>query len=62
MADYAKMYRRLFNALTDASRLQEQSLMIMRKAQQDTEEIYTNSSDNNIRLLDAANRDDTEKE
>ncbi len=62
MANYAVMYRRLFNAQTDAIRLQEQSLMILRKAQQDTEEMYVESPDADIRLLDTGNRDDTDKE
>ncbi len=60
MANYAAMYRRLFNAQTDAIRLQEQSLMILRKAQQDTEEMYVESPDADIRLLDTSNRDDAD--
>lgn len=60
MANYARMYRRLFNAQTDAIRLQEQSLMILRKAQQDTEEMYVESPDADIRLLDTSNRDDAD--
>ena len=40
MPDYAKMYRLLFNSQTDAIALQEQVMVILKKAKQATEEIY----------------------
>lgn len=44
MANYQAMYRRLFNAQTDA-------ITILQKAQQDTEEMYMTAPDSNIRML-----------
>lgn len=44
MADYAKMYRRLFNAQTDA-------IQILQKAQQETEDMYLSALDPDIRVL-----------
>jgi hypothetical protein len=51
IADYAKMYRRLFNAQTDAIR-------ILQEAQQETEEMYMSSPDPDIRLLGNDCKDD----
>ena len=52
MPDYARMYRELFNAVTDA-------VEILQKAQLRTEELYMEADDPVIRLLkpepDAAN-------
>ncbi len=45
MADYPKMYRRLFNAQT-------QAIELLQKAQQDTEEMFVEAPDPDIRLLD----------
>jgi hypothetical protein len=44
MADYAKMYRRLFNSQT-------QAIEILQKAQQDTEEMYISAPESEIRLI-----------
>lgn len=56
MADYAKMYQTLF-------RSQTQAIEILKKAQQETEEIYISSPEPDIRLLDSARQDqDDEKE
>jgi hypothetical protein len=51
MADFAKMYRRPFNAQTDAIR-------ILQKAQQETEEMYIEAPDPDIRLLPSDGKDD----
>lgn len=53
MADYAKMYRRLFNAQTDA-------IEILQKAQQDTERMYVEAPDPEIRLLHPEKEDGDE--
>lgn len=45
MADYPKMYRRLFNAQT-------QAIELLQKAQQDTEKMFVEAPDPDIRLLD----------
>lgn len=55
MADYAKMYRRLFNSQTDAIR-------ILQKAQQETEEMYLSSQEPDIRILDNDGKDDESNE
>ena len=44
MPDYARMYRELFNAVTDA-------VEILQKAQLRTEELYMEADDSVIRLL-----------
>ena len=44
MPDYARMYRELFNAVTDA-------VEILQKAQLRTEELYMEADDPVIRLL-----------
>lgn len=43
MPDYAKMYRKLFNAQTDA-------ISILQKAQRDTENLYIEADDTPIEL------------
>jgi hypothetical protein len=55
MADYAKMYRRLFNSQT-------QAIELLQKAQQDTEEMYIEAPDPDIRLLNAAQPDNNTTE
>jgi len=52
MADYSKMYKVLFNAITD-------SIGVLQKAQQETEEIYVSSPETDIRVLDAGDKEDT---
>jgi hypothetical protein len=44
MPDYAKMYRKLFNAQTDA-------ISLLQKAQQDAETLYIEADDTSIELL-----------
>ena len=44
MADFAAMYRRLFNSQTAA-------IEVLQKAQQDTEEMYMSAPDPDIRLF-----------
>ena len=44
MPDYAKLYRHLFNAQTDA-------VNILQKAQREAEEMYLSAPDPEIRLL-----------
>jgi hypothetical protein len=55
MADYAKMYRRLFNSQT-------QAIELLQKAQQDTEEMYIEAPDTDIRLLNADQSDNSKTE
>jgi len=40
MADYEKMYKLAFNALTDAQRLIDEANTLIREAQQACEEIF----------------------
>ncbi|CFX15062.1 Uncharacterized [Syntrophomonas zehnderi OL-4] len=53
MADYAAMYKRLFNSATDA-------IAILQKAQQDTEEMYMASPEPYIRVLEPKKPEDDE--
>lgn len=46
MPDYAKMYHTLFNAVTE-------SIEILQRAQQDTEEMYITAKEPEIHLLQA---------
>lgn len=46
MSDYAAMYKRLFNAQTDA-------IAILQKAQQDTEEMFISWPEPDIRVLES---------
>jgi hypothetical protein len=55
MADYAKMYRKLFNSTT-------QAIETLQKAQQETEEMFIEAPDPDIRLLNADNPDGDETE
>jgi hypothetical protein len=51
MPDYAKMYRRLFNAQTDAVR-------ILQQAQTETEEMFVSAPAPDVRLLDGGKQDE----
>lgn len=51
MADYAKMYRKLFNSQTKA-------IEFLQQAQQETEEMYMAAPDPDIRLLNPDNEDE----
>ena len=44
MPDYAKMYRHVFNAQTDA-------ISLLQKSQQEAEEMYMSAPDTEIRLI-----------
>ena len=55
MADYATMYRRLFNSQT-------QAIEILQKAQQDTEEMYMAAPDPDIRVINPGKPDEGETE
>jgi len=45
MADYAEMYKKLFQSQTKA-------IQILQKAQQDTEEMFMTAPDNNVTVLE----------
>ena len=49
MPDYKKMYHKLFNAMTDA-------IEIMKQAQIEAEEIYINSSEQDVVKLQAVEK------
>ncbi len=51
MADFAKMYRTLFNSQTDA-------ISILQQAQKQSEEMYLSASDPEIRLHEPAEEDE----
>lgn len=53
MADYAAMYKRLFNSATDA-------IAILQQAQQDTEEMYVASPEPDIIVLESKKLEDDE--
>jgi len=53
MPDYAKMYRHLFNAQTDA-------IGLLQKAQLETEEMYISAPTSDVRLLNPGQSDDCE--
>ena len=55
MADFAAMYRKLFNSQT-------QAIEILQKAQQDTEEMYIAAPDPDIRVFDPGKQNDGENE
>ena len=52
MADYKKLYSKMFNAVTDAETLISQAAHIMRTAQQECEETYLNADETPLRLTD----------
>ncbi len=53
MADFSKMYSTLFNAQTDAIEGLEAITANLKKAQQDTEQMYIDAKDPVVRLADA---------
>ena len=55
MADYAKMYKALFNSQTEA-------IEILQKAQQEAEEIYISAPDPDIRVLEPRRPEDEKDE
>jgi hypothetical protein len=52
VADYKKLYYKMFNAATDAEKLISQAACIMRTAQQECEETYMNADETPLRLTD----------
>jgi hypothetical protein len=52
VADYKKLYHKVFNAVTDAETLISQAAHIMRTAQQECEEMYMDADDTPLRLTD----------
>lgn len=52
MADYRKLYYKMFNAVTDAEKLVSQAVCIMRTVQQECEETYMDADDTPLRLTD----------
>lgn len=52
MADYKKLYHKVFNAVTDAEALVSQAAHILRTVQQECEDIYTDADDTPLRLTD----------
>jgi len=52
LADYKKMYHKMFNAVTDAEQLVSQAARVMRAAQLECEETYTGADDTPIKLAD----------
>lgn len=52
MADYKKLYYKMFNAVTDAEKLVSQAAYMMRTAQQECEETYMNADETPLRLTD----------
>lgn len=56
MPDYRSMYKVLFQSQTKAIRLHEEAIELLKKAQQETEEMYISASDED----DEAGEDETE--
>ena len=52
VADYKKLYNKVFSAVTDAEALVSQAAHIMRTAQQECEEMYMDADDTPLRLMD----------
>jgi len=52
MADYKTMYHKIFNAATDAGRFMEKAEIIMKAAQIECEEIYTEADNTPLNLPD----------
>jgi len=56
LADYKRMYHKMFNAVTDAEQLASQATRILRGAQLECEEMYTDADDTPISLMDKPER------
>jgi len=52
VADYKKLYYKMFNAATDAEKLISQAACIVRTAQQECEETYMDADETPLRLTD----------
>ena len=52
VADYRKLYYKMFNAVTDAEKLVSQAACMMRTVQQECEETYMDADDTPLRLTD----------
>jgi hypothetical protein len=52
VADYRKLYYKMFNAVTDAEKLVSQAACMMRTVQRECEETYMDADDTPLRLTD----------
>ena len=52
MADYRKMYSKMYNSVTDAERLLQEATTKLRTAQQECEEMFVEADDTPIALAD----------
>ena len=52
MADYRKLYYKMFNAVTDAEKLVSQAACMMRTVQRECEETYMDADDTPLHLTD----------
>ena len=52
MANYKKLYYKMFNAVTDAEKLVSQAAGLMRTAQQECEETYLDADETPLLLTD----------
>ena len=52
MPDYKKMYHKMFNAVTDAEQLVSRASRMMRAAQLECEEMYTEADETPIALVE----------
>ena len=52
MADYKKMYHKMFNAVTDAEQLASRATRMLRNAQLECEEMYSDANDTPLTLVD----------
>ena len=52
VADYKKLYYKMFNTATDAEKLISQAACMMRTAQQECEETYMDADETPLRLTD----------
>jgi hypothetical protein len=52
VADYKKLYYKMFNTVTDAEKLVSQAASMMRTVQQECEETYMNADETPLHLTD----------
>lgn len=52
MANYKKLYHKMFNTVTDAEQLVSQAARMMRAAQQECEDLYAEAEDTPLTLAD----------
>ena len=51
MPNYKKLYHKAYNAMTDAERLVDKAVTVLRAAQQECEETYVDADDTSISLV-----------